>query len=111
MHFQLLLIFSIASFCFFSCANRVTPSGGKKDITPPKIISSEPENYSVNFNKKEIRIDFDEFIQLTDLNKQLIISPIVDPVPEITANKKSLRIKFDNPLKENKTRAREKGQD
>jgi len=103
MHFQLPLIFLIASSCFFSCANRVTPSGGKKDITPPKIISSEPENYSVNFNKKEIRIDFDEFIQLTDLTKQLIISPIIDPMPEITANKKSLRIKFDNPLKENKT--------
>ncbi|HKR03056.1 MAG TPA: Ig-like domain-containing protein [Bacteroidia bacterium] len=97
------LIFTSVLFLLFSCANRVIPSGGEKDVIPPKIISSSPENYSVNFDKKEIEVEFDEFIQLTDLNKQLIISPLIDPLPEITTNKKSLRIKFDNPLKENTT--------
>jgi Big-like domain-containing protein len=87
----------------FSCANRVIPSGGAKDVTPPKIISSSPENFSTNFNNKEIQIEFDEFIQLSDLNKQLIISPLIDPMPEITTNKRTLKVKFENPLKENTT--------
>ncbi|MEP7168151.1 MAG: Ig-like domain-containing protein [Bacteroidota bacterium] len=97
------LLFIPILFLFFSCANRVTPSGGKKDITPPKIISSSPKNFSTNFNSKEIEVEFDEYVQLTDLSKQLIISPLIDPLPEITANKKSLKIKFDKPLKENTT--------
>lgn len=86
-----------------SCANRIAPSGGEKDVQMPKIVSSSPENFSTSFNQKEIRIDFDEYIQLIDLNKQLIISPIIDPAPEISAIKKSLKIKFEKPLSENTT--------
>ncbi|MEO5571478.1 MAG: Ig-like domain-containing protein [Bacteroidia bacterium] len=86
-----------------SCANRVIPSGGIKDIIPPEIVSSAPENYSINFDKKEIRVEFNESIQLEELNKQLIISPLIDPLPEVTTNKRTLKIRFENPLKENTT--------
>jgi hypothetical protein len=103
LHFCSQFIFFFTLLLFFSCANRVTPSGGIKDIIPPKVIGSSPENYSTNFNKKEIHVEFDEYIKLTDLNKQLIISPLIDPLPEITASKRSLRIKFEKPLKENTT--------
>lgn len=71
-------------FFALSCANRGTPSGGPQDIEPPKIVRSLPENFSTNFNAKEIRIYFDEYIKLKDIRKQLIISPPMDPEPDIS---------------------------
>ena len=66
-----------------NCANRGTPNGGPKDITPPRIIESNPENFSTNFTGKEIRVYFDEYIKIKDLKKQLIISPPMKNAPQI----------------------------
>lgn len=91
-----------------NCANRGTPTGGDKDITPPIITKSEPENYSTNFNSKEIKIYFDEYIKINDLQKQLIISPPMDPEPEITplgSASKYITIKIHDTLLTNTTYA------
>jgi len=82
--FTNLIFITVISLVFANCANRGTPTGGDKDITPPVIIKSIPENYSVNFNVNEIKIYFDEYIKIKNLQKQLIISPPIDPEPEIT---------------------------
>lgn len=66
-----------------SCANRGTPTGGEKDTEPPKIVKSVPENYSTNFNAKEIVIHFNEYVKIKNIQKQLIISPPMDPQPDI----------------------------
>ena len=65
----LLLIF------FMSCAKRGTITGGLKDTIAPTLKSSYPENYSVKFNSKKIKLTFDENVKIKNLNKQLIISP------------------------------------
>ena len=57
------------------CAKKGTPTGGPKDETPPVLVRAEPPNYTTNFDRKEIRIYFDEYIKLKDLNKNLIVSP------------------------------------
>lgn len=101
------LLFLIC-FVLYNCANRGTPSGGEKDVTPPIITKSEPENYSVNFDAKEIKIHFDEYIKLKDLQKQLIISPPMDPEPEITPlglASKYITIKIHDTLQPNTTYA------
>ncbi|PKQ44896.1 Ig-like domain-containing protein [Confluentibacter flavum] len=71
------------SALFINCANRGNPEGGPKDLDPPKIIKTEPENYSIHFNGKEIKIYFDEYIKIKDIQKQLIISPPMNTQPEI----------------------------
>ncbi|WP_370477721.1 Ig-like domain-containing protein [Tamlana flava] len=79
--------FILASFIgliLVNCANRGRPEGGPKDETPPKVIKSIPENYSVNFKGDEIEIHFDEYIKIKDLQKQLIISPPMNTQPNIT---------------------------
>lgn len=59
-----------------SCAKIGTPSGGPKDTTPPKVVSTKPPEYATNVVPgKKIEITFDEFIQLKDINQELIISP------------------------------------
>ena len=58
-----------------SCAKRGTITGGLKDTIAPTLKSSYPENYSVKFNSKKIKLTFDENVKIKNLNKQLIISP------------------------------------
>ncbi|QHI37998.1 hypothetical protein IMCC3317_33810 [Kordia antarctica] len=60
---------------FVNCAKRGTPTGGDADKTPPKLVKAQPEEFSTNFDKKRIRIYFDEYIKVKDIQKQLIISP------------------------------------
>ena len=78
------ILFALISLSFIiGCANRGTPSGGEKDITPPEIIRSVPENFTTNFSENEIRIYFNEYIKIKDVQRQLIISPPMDPEPDI----------------------------
>ena len=101
--YLILLIFTISN-----CANRGTPSGGIKDITPPTITKSEPENYTINFTGDEIKIYFDEYIKIKNLQKQLIISPPMDPMPEIIPQgsaSKFIKIKIIDTLAANTTYA------
>ncbi|MEM6720520.1 MAG: Ig-like domain-containing protein [Bacteroidota bacterium] len=58
-----------------NCAKRGFPTGGEPDKTPPKIVKAQPEKFSTNFDEKRIRIYFDEYIKVKDIQKQLIISP------------------------------------
>ena len=57
------------------CAKVGAPTGGLKDITPPKYVDGVPENRSTGFKGNEISFRFDEFVQLKDLNKELLVSP------------------------------------
>ena len=59
----------------FNCAKRGFPTGGEPDKTPPKMVKSQPEEFSTNFDEKRIRIYFDEYIKVKNIQKQLIISP------------------------------------
>ncbi|WP_203256060.1 Ig-like domain-containing protein [Hyunsoonleella ulvae] len=93
---------------FINCANRGRPEGGEKDVDPPVIVSTSPENYSTNFNTKEIKIEFNEFIKIKNLQKQLIISPPMKTQPEITplgAASKTIRIRIFDTLPPNTTYA------
>ena len=100
----------IVIICLFlaNCANRGRPSGGDKDVTPPMITKSEPENFSTNFTGREIKITFDEFIKIKNIQKHLIISPPMDPAPEIMplgSASKTITIKITDTLDANTTYA------
>jgi hypothetical protein len=90
-------------FIAFGCAKVVSPTGGIKDIAPPEIKTSKPENFSTNFKSKDVTIAFDEYIQLKDLNKSLIISPPMEEKPMIRVKGKSLIIRFESELKDSTT--------
>ncbi|MBL7926431.1 MAG: Ig-like domain-containing protein [Bacteroidia bacterium] len=85
------------------CALRVPPTGGIKDAEAPHIVSAKPANNTVNFSSKKIEIEFDEYITLQDLNKQLVISPPLYKDAEIDAFKKTVSIQLPDSLKTNTT--------
>lgn len=101
-YFQFLLLIFIALF-LVRCASIQAPNGGPQDITPPKILKMTPENFTLNFSAKEIRIDFNEYIQLKELSKQLVISPLIPKQPDIKIKGKSLIILFKDTLEKNTT--------
>lgn len=107
MNYRLLylLIVFLFSLSFTDCAKKGFPSGGKLDSIPPVLLKSNPENYTTNFSGSEIRISFDEYIKLKDLNKNLLISPPATYAPVITplSTSKTLKIQIQDTLKENTT--------
>jgi hypothetical protein len=78
-----------------SCAQVVAPGGGPKDRIPPRALKYLPDSAQLQFNSRSIEILFDEYLQLKDLNSQLVISPPLAKTPEISVRKKSLIIALD----------------
>lgn len=106
--FSNFILIVVIGTLFINCANRGTPEGGPKDLEPPIITKTEPENYSIHFNGKEIKIYFNEYIKIKDIQKQLIISPPMTSQPEITPlgnASKQIRIKIYDTLQPNTTYA------
>lgn len=89
----------------FSCAVVRKPEGGPKDYTPPKMVSSDPQLNTVNFNKKRVILSFDEFIQLKDVQKWFVISPPFKKrvIPALRGNNKDILLEFNDDLKPNTT--------
>lgn len=95
-------------FSFNSCARQGSPSGGPKDVDPPVMIASFPDTMAVNVdpNIKEIRIDFNEYIQLKEYNKNAVVSPPFNKNPivsPLSMAAKELKIKLQEPLQPNTT--------
>lgn len=100
------ILLTLIQFAFLSCAKRGTPDGGPVDEDPPKYVRARPDNFTTNFDAEEIRIYFDEFIKMNDPQRQIIISPPMDPRPEITplgTASKSIRLRITDTLKPNTT--------
>ena len=68
----------ISALVFFGCAKRGNPSGGPIDSIPPVLVNASPKLNSINFDSDEIRLTFDEWIKLENIQDQLIISPPID---------------------------------
>ena len=103
--FFFLILFS---FLLASCARVGSPVGGAKDSIPPQITGSNIDSPRVNAPRdiRELRIDFDEYITLKDINKQLIISPPLKQITKILPSgmgNKYLLIKWTDTLQENTT--------
>lgn len=97
-----LSIFVLASV-LYACANVRTPTGGPDDKTAPQVLSYSPENFSTHFQSTKIVMEFDEWIQLNDINNQLLVSPPMDPPPKVILKKKSVTIELPDQLLPNTT--------
>ncbi|KGL62027.1 Ig-like domain-containing protein [Polaribacter sp. Hel1_85] len=100
------IFFSISILILSNCARTGRPEGGPKDEDAPLFVTSKPPYETINFDKKEIELNFNEYIKLKDLNKQLIVSPpLKTPLlvtPQGSASK-FLRLKILDTLTENTT--------
>lgn len=81
----------------------MSPPGGDKDIIPPTIISSYPENGTTFFNENEIELTFSEYVNKRDINDAFFISPLMEKTPEFSWTNTTVEISFKEKFKENTT--------
>lgn len=87
----------------FHCANPVTPEGGAKDISPPKVVSYEPPNFSTRFSSPDIHITFNEFVSLKSSSSEIFISPPLSGKPGYKLRGKTVIVDFTGSLDSNTT--------
>jgi uncharacterized protein (DUF2141 family) len=73
------------------------------DTIPPILINSSPENKSLNFDGNKVRLTYDEYLQIKDLNKQLIITPLIESEYESKIRKYSIELTFPEPFDDSTT--------
>lgn len=89
-----------------SCARTGRPEGGPKDEDAPLFVTAKPPYESINFNKKEIKLTFNEFVKLKDINKQFVVSPPMKSPPLISPQgsaSKEIKIEIIDTLQLNTT--------
>lgn len=97
------IILGLTCFIIAACAKVMPLTGGKEDKTPPEFKSAKPDTFSLNFKGKTIHIKFNEFINLVDPTREILISPPVSPAPEYVVNGQTIKIKFQDSLIPNVT--------
>ncbi|MDY5397422.1 MAG: Ig-like domain-containing protein [Alistipes sp.] len=90
------------------CASMMTPTGGPRDSLPPVIVEMLPDNYTTNLptvNPGKIYIEFDEFVQIKDQQKEFFTSPAMKKKPTITQRGRGIVIQLRDTLQPNTTYA------
>ncbi|MCH5330407.1 MAG: Ig-like domain-containing protein, partial [Alistipes sp.] len=94
-----------AAGCFCRCASIMSPEGGPRDTIPPVIVNMTPDNFTTDFKGNRIYIEFDEFVQLRDQNKEFFTSPAMKKKPTLAIKGKGVSILLRDTLLENTTYA------
>lgn len=102
-----LIFFLGLSLILSSCARVGSPVGGAKDSLAPRFVGSNIDTTRINVptSLRSLQLDFDEYITLKDVQRNLTISPpikIKRILPSMLGNKYVL-IEWDEPLLENTT--------
>lgn len=104
MKVKIISILSFVAMVFLSrCANVVAPTGGPKDLTPPKVVEAIPAARSTGFNGRRISLTFDEYITLDNAAQNVLFSPPLDTKPDIKLSNKTVVIRLKENLRPNTT--------
>ncbi len=86
-----------------SCAKISAPSGGPKDVDPPVILKSQPENSSTMFSSKSFVVTFNEYVVLDRVTEKFMVSPPLAEKPEVVLKGKSLHVTWEDELADSTT--------
>jgi len=87
------------------CANRVAPTGGVGDKTPPEVVETSPASQSLNVSTNRVKVEFSEAVKKPNYGTEIFISPLprLRPKVVISDNGKKLKINFQEELRPNTT--------
>lgn len=103
-------LFIFAAFYFTGigitgCAQIGYPTGGDKDSIPPVLVRAEPAEFTTNFTGNKITLTFDEYIDVTDIQNNVLVSPFPKTTPNITFKLRTVTVKIKDTLQPNTTYA------
>lgn len=94
---------------FSRCASIMTPTGGPRDSLPPVIVRMDPDNFSTGVptlgSRTKILIEFDEYVQLRDQQKEFYTSPQMRKKPTVTLRGRGVVVQLRDTLEPNTTYA------
>lgn len=107
-HIQLPIIVSfllvvIFIWQFTSCAVIVAPTGGPKDSLPPVLLSAVPKDSLKGFNEKKIVFEFNEYVEVKEAQKNLIVSPYPKTTPNVEYKLRTVTVRLKDTLQPNTT--------
>ncbi len=86
-----------------ACANIGSPEGGPRDYTPPALLRANPMPGELNVKRSRVELRFDEYIQLKDQQKKVVVSPVQKEAPVIRTVGKKITVEFRDTMKPNTT--------
>ncbi len=87
-----LLFYALSILIVSSCARPKSPTGGEKDEIPPKLIEVNPKSGTLNFKGNKIIMEFDEYVKLDKVKKELSITPRINDDFEYKQNKETIEL-------------------
>ncbi len=100
-----ILILTCLSCIAFRCAQVVPLTGGDKDTKAPELISVIPANKSTHVPTKNTKIvfKFSEMVAAPTVSQKLMINPLIDELPDVLVNGKTVTVEFIKELLPNTT--------
>lgn len=99
------LIACFISFLVTGCAQIGAPTGGPRDSIPPELVSATPKLLSTNFTGNKITLVFNEYVDVKDVQTNVLVSPYPKTNPQVDFKLKTVTVKLKDTLLENTTYA------
>jgi hypothetical protein len=87
------------------CAQIGYPAGGAKDTIPPVLLNAFPAERTTNFKDNKITLVFNEYIEVQDLQNNLLVAPFPKTIPNVSYKLKTVTVKIKDTLLPNTTYA------
>jgi len=87
------------------CAQIGMPQGGPRDSLPPKVVRMDPAFGTTDFQGKRIYIEFDEYVQIEDQQKEFFTSPFMPKNPSLVIKGRGVQVDLQDTLLPNQTYA------
>lgn len=87
------------------CAQIGTPTGGPRDSIAPVLVSAIPAEHKTNFTGNKIELIFNEYIDLQEVQTNVLVSPYPKVNPNISYKLRTITIKIRDTLLPNTTYA------
>jgi hypothetical protein len=85
------------------CANIIPPTGGARDSLPPVLLEARPDDSTVNFGAGRISFVFNEYVEVSNLQENLIVSPTPKIMPIVESRLRTVTVRIKDTLEPNTT--------
>ncbi len=85
------------------CAQIGAPTGGTKDSLAPVLLKATPDTFARNFRDNRITLSFNEYVEVQDIQNNVLVSPLQKTNPNINYNLRTVTIRLRDTLLPNTT--------
>ncbi len=101
--FLLIIVSSTISLLNVGCANIIPPEGGPRDTIPPVLLKVTPGDSTRNFNGRTIVFNFDEFVDIQNIQENMLVSPLPRKEPTVDFKLRTVTVRIRDTLEPNTT--------